>query len=549
VALGTRTLSGAAGVMGSVREQERNRGRLRSLSASHEEIDSMQAIMEPIAKEFAYIEVPDMLGAAYDVRSALGTLDAESQATITAHSAVLARATDASASEITDLATTAHGMFKDQMPDATDIEWMTDFGAIMASSVEAFKTTGPKMQQAFMSAGATAASVGFTMEEYAAILGAGQKTMKGGQIGTGFRAYSGKLREAQETFDEQGLDIQLIGDDGKRARIEDVIEDITGLLGEDWTVDDMGVLKDAFPDVEALNFLVAMRDANDEYKKGLALSRQARELGEESFFGMARRQDDNADADMQKTIEALRDIKRSLGYSLVSVFKDALPTIQAVTDRLTAFIDEHPRLMKYIAIGVVLFGVLAATMGGLALTIGSLIAPIALLRYSKILLFGKAKDGARSFQRLRRVAGGLGTGLGRLAKGGMGVAVKGLRVFRGAALGLARVALPAVMTALRALSLALISTPIGWLIAGVALVATAAFLIYKHWGPIRDFFARLWGGIGARLSRAWSILGTVLSWSPLGVVLRAWRPMLDWLKSLWPGLPDGAKGAVAILRT
>lgn len=49
----------------------------------------------------------------------------------------------------------------------------------------------------------------------------------------------------------------------------------------------------------------------------------------------------------------------------------------------------------------------------------------------------------------------------------------------------------AVTKAIVMLGAAILTTPIGWLLAGIAALATAGYLIIKHWQPIKDFFIDL----------------------------------------------------------
>ncbi len=60
------------------------------------------------------------------------------------------------------------------------------------------------------------------------------------------------------------------------------------------------------------------------------------------------------------------------------------------------------------------------------------------------------------------------------------------------ALTFAAIALPAVTTAIRVMSVALISNPIGLIIAGIALAAT---LLIKNWTPVGEFFKNIFSGI------------------------------------------------------
>lgn len=57
---------------------------------------------------------------------------------------------------------------------------------------------------------------------------------------------------------------------------------------------------------------------------------------------------------------------------------------------------------------------------------------------------------------------------------------------------------PAVLLAagaFKALGLALLTTPIGWIMLGITALAGAAFLLFKNWGKVKAFFADIWGGI------------------------------------------------------
>ncbi len=54
-----------------------------------------------------------------------------------------------------------------------------------------------------------------------------------------------------------------------------------------------------------------------------------------------------------------------------------------------------------------------------------------------------------------------------------------------------------VLIALRAVSLFMFTNPIGIAIAAITGIATAAFLIYKNWGPITAFFKRIWASVVA----------------------------------------------------
>lgn len=49
-------------------------------------------------------------------------------------------------------------------------------------------------------------------------------------------------------------------------------------------------------------------------------------------------------------------------------------------------------------------------------------------------------------------------------------------------------------TAFYALGVAILTTPVGWILAAIVAIAAAAYLIYKNWGPITAFFRDWWDG-------------------------------------------------------
>lgn len=97
--------------------------------------------------------------------------------------------------------------------------------------------------------------------------------------------------------------------------------------------------------------------------------------------------------------------------------------------------------------------------------------------------------------------------------------------------GLALRAFPAVIVGTRALGLAIMTTPIGWIIGGIALVVGSLI-----------WLSRKFGGPGKAAKAAWSGIKTVFKWSPLGLLMRAIGAPLKWLMGIFGG-PRKAAGA------
>ena len=202
--------------------------------------------------------------------------------------------------------------------------------------------------------------------------------------------------------------------------------------------------------------------------------------------------------------------------------------------------------------GVALKGLGLLAMGRIVLGGGRKLAGAG---SSALELGGDVKDALASerAKRMRRSVGRLASsgldlakpGAG-LAKSGLGKVAGGLRRFSGTLANLALRFAPLAMGALKALAAAIagISLPVA---AAVAAVAFGAYLVWKHWEPIKGFFAKLWEGVKAAFSSAWEKLSSI-DWSGLGKRLLA--TLAAGIKAA-AGLPwqalKGALGKVADL--
>ncbi|MGD9664622.1 MAG: tape measure protein, partial [Novosphingobium sp.] len=81
-------------------------------------------------------------------------------------------------------------------------------------------------------------------------------------------------------------------------------------------------------------------------------------------------------------------------------------------------------------------------------------------------------------------------------------------------------------------------TPVGWFLAAVALIAGAAYLIYKNWEPITKWLQLLWDDPLKALDQAWEWCKETFSWSPLALIVQHWEPIRDWFKGLWKDITD-----------
>ncbi|WP_404472977.1 hypothetical protein LG301_02045 [Vreelandella venusta] len=112
----------------------------------------------------------------------------------------------------------------------------------------------------------------------------------------------------------------------------------------------------------------------------------------------------------------------------------------------------------------------------------------------------------------------------------------GVSLFKagGAIIALAKT-LPALGLGIKAIGALMMATPIGWLMAGIAAVAGAAYLIYRNWEPIKEFFGGLWQQVRDAFGEGiGGVTRLLVNWSPLGLL---WRGLSSALGRLGIELP------------
>lgn len=96
-----------------------------------------------------------------------------------------------------------------------------------------------------------------------------------------------------------------------------------------------------------------------------------------------------------------------------------------------------------------------------------------------------------------------------------------------------------VLPAIYSFGVALLTTPVGWIIAGIAAVAGAAYLIYKNWDFVSGWFRKMWGGISAFLDTSIGKILAVFVFPFIGIpllIIKHWGTVKGWLVSLWNGI-------------
>ena len=340
-----------------------------------------------------------------------------------------------------------------------------------------------------------------TLEQAAAMSGLlGNIGIQGSQAGTTMRAMMNRLTAPAKLGRKaiESIGLQVADSNGDLRSMPDILRDISNATKNMGNVERKGILQHIFG-AEAGS---GMAELVSQMSSG-ALDNLINSLGNNAGENarMAKVMSDNVGGDLK----ALRSAWEEVGISITDTNNGPLRgLVQSITGVLRGvgnWIKENPRLSGMLAKLAGILIVLTTVGGALTLSLASMLGPIALIRYGMGLL---------SIQ-----SGGLITSL----------------------LGLARSALPAVALGIKAVGLAIAATPVGWLLAAIALIAGAAFLIYKYWAPLKAFFVGFWqgfsGGIGESMSGIKSVLSMLWKFAPIRLVFEGIALVATWL---WNGL-------------
>lgn len=78
----------------------------------------------------------------------------------------------------------------------------------------------------------------------------------------------------------------------------------------------------------------------------------------------------------------LHDLKRSLGLQVLPLYTKALDIAIKVTQRLTAWIEKHPKTAKFLTISLTILGVVLAGLGTLTIALAAVLGPLAIVQFS-----------------------------------------------------------------------------------------------------------------------------------------------------------------------
>lgn len=326
---------------------------------------------------------------------------------------------------------------------------------------------------------------------------------------------TGKVGKANNILADMGIKLDFTDGKGEFAGLENMFSQLQKLGGLN-TETRLSVLKQIYGDdaetLQVMNIMIT---------KGIAGYREtAAKMEAQASLQLRVNEQLNTltnlwDAATGTFTNALVNV----GEAVAPELKELVKWLGEMAEGLGVWIKANPQLTATLFKAAMAVGALAVAGGTLTLMLAGILGPLAMIKYSLSVL-----------------------------------SIKSLP-FMGGALSKLGGALKWIIGGLRALSLALLTTPIGWMILGITALATAGYLLINHWDTVKAWMAGFWQSITsltgegiaaikgyfnglpepikAVLSGIWDTMKTVFSWSPIGLIVNNF----DDIVSFFTGLP------------
>lgn len=364
----TRTMGlGMGGLVGSAYalksamapalEQNAALGEVQSLGVAADGLDLLSK--KSLEFSIAYGEnATAFVRSAYDIQSAIAGLTGSQLATFTASSNLLAKATKADASTITNYVGTMYGIFQDQADAMGKAAWVEQLTGQTATAVQMYKTTGQGMSNAFTALGASATSAGVNAAEQIAILGTLQATMSGGEAGTKYKAFLAGAYGAQ-----QKLGLSFTDSQGRLLPMLDILGKLKGKYGE-LDAAEADQISRAFGGKEAMGLISQLLPKTNDLAAGID------KLGKVKGLEQAEKMAQAIADPWEKFGSAIQAVRIAFGMTLLPVLNPIMEGLAGCGASLLRWIQLFPNITRVIGIATLTIMGIVAALSLLTLTVG-----------------------------------------------------------------------------------------------------------------------------------------------------------------------------------
>lgn len=263
--------------------------------------------------------------------------------------------------------------------------------------------------------------------------------------------------------------------------------------------DVLSAISSIFTNRRASNLFATMFLQRKAIHKSVALNEHAYDIDQGFNVGQTLPQGKEIDALSKKAI-----LEEQLGSKILPLYNRGLELTANLIERVSGWTERNAGTARALTIGLAALGAVLVAGGSLTIGLAAIIGPLALTRYGMAML---------------GVQGGL-------LRGSLAMLGGAFRAFGGAIFAVGRL---------------LLLNPIGLAItAVVAVIAGAAYLIYRYWKPLSAFFAKLWDGIKRTVQTVggW-IADYLMNWTVVGFIVDHWADLRAITLAIWELIKSG----------
>jgi len=321
--------------------------------------------------------------------------------------------------------------------------------------------------------------------------------------------------QAEKVFKKLG--IQVDANTLKQKGLKGTLEYIMNAIREytDDTAEQKKLLATIFSSIEAFGAVLKLTgEGSKKFADALKEMNNSAGATEKAFKKMS-----------QSLAFHLRQLKASLqvliitvGSILIPVFKKLVDALNMALSPVKALAEKFPTLTGIVLGGFIAFSALVAILGFLGMALSWVLNGFLFWRTVATLITTQNLALSAS---LKAIAFGF--------------------------LNIARTGIVTAIGALRAFSIALLTTPAGWFILAVSAIAGIAYLIYKRWGNIAGFFKSVWEKIK-------SVFSGVVEWFKSKLLsffkgINLFEAGKKIVTTLWEGIKSVAKKPVEAIKS
>ncbi|MBU2708815.1 phage tail tape measure protein [Zooshikella marina] len=465
------------------------KGEIASLGIGVEGQNAIAEAARQYSNQWSGTTQAEFIRASYDIKSGISSLGDAAVGEFTKIAALTGGATKSSTAEMTSLFASGYAIYRKQFDgfaktyiadweklsaEEKDIKFGEMLSSGISSSVQAFKTEGPKVAQAISTLGDTATSAGASMAEQFAVLGMLSASKEGGEAATKYKRFIEKAGAAGEK-----LGISFLDANNNLLPTIDILKRIKQHYGD---LDDLDKqeITTAFGSSEAKDFVEKFIPLIDELDQSIGKMQTNLQGGMATTNKMA------SDILLGGPNESFNQMGNRFNNLAVMVGEIFAPALMGVVDVLgivaigaQELINTFPMASKFILYGAGAF---------VALKMAIIAGRTAMLAWNAANMLSLTTTNAHTAATSR--------------------------------MGIIQTALTAKTAAITAAqwlwNAALTANPIGLVIVAVgALIGLAAYLI-DDWNVVWDFFKNLWASMKEMAADAWqwiqdSIIGPILA--------------------------------------